>query len=145
MFDKLFKKCKHEYKQVGIINSTVGLDGVIYSVPCYFYECKHCGKRRILKESDIHYSYAFLETMKMWEKRQYKINFKGYKEQHNGESFTTSKKDSKYREALERVSKEVEQLEIPMHDNKSRLIVNNIKGIVNNALTEEVTNGEETE
>ena len=143
MFDDLFNKCPHEYKQVGFIPYvTLGEDGPC-NVPCYFLECKNCGKRKVLRESDYAYTDAFLDMIDLWIKHQLKIDFKNAENIGYGryeELNTNNKWDSKFVKALEQVLGEVERLDLPMHDSSNRLVVNNIKGIVNNALTEDVDN-----
>ena len=52
MFENLFKRCSHEYKLVGEIPATSIYEGESYDVPCYFLECKNCGKRTVLREND---------------------------------------------------------------------------------------------
>ena len=140
MFKDLFNKCPHEYKQVGFIPYvTLGEEGPS-DVPCYFLECKNCGKRKVLRESDYAYTDAFLDMIDLWIKHQLKIDFKNAKNIGYGryeELNTNNNWDSKLVKALEQVLGEVGRLELPIHDSSNRLIVNNIKGIVNNALTED--------
>ena len=141
MFKNLFKRCPHEYKQVGFIPyTTLGEDGLC-DVPCYFLECKHCGKRKVLRESDYAYTDATLDMIDLWIKHQFKIDFKnagniGYIRREE----LSNNYDSKLVKALEQVLGEVERLDLPMHDSSNRLVANNIKGIVKNALTEDVNN-----
>ena len=52
MFGDLFSKCPHDYKLVGEIPATAVHDEITYEVPCYFLECKNCGKRIVLREAD---------------------------------------------------------------------------------------------
>lgn len=143
MFKDLFNKCQHEYKEVGFIPYiTLGEEGPC-DVPCYFLECKSCGKRKVLRESDYAYTDAFLDMIDLWIKHQLKIDFKNTKNTsygRRGELNSNNKRDSKFVKVLEQVLREVEKLELPMHDSSNRLIVNNIKGIINNALTAEVDN-----
>lgn len=142
MFKNLFNKCSHEYKQVGHIPYvTIGEEGP-RDVPCYFLECKNCGKRKVLRELDYAYTDAFLDIIDLWTKRQFKIDFK------NAESIGYIRREelnnnqhSKFVKALKQVLGEVEKLELPIHDSSNRLIANNIKGIVKNTLTAEVDNG----
>ena len=78
----------------------------------------------------------------LWEKRQYKINFKSY--QNTAPSYEeNSDKDSYYEGILNKLLEEVQRFDLPMHDSQNRLIANNIREIVMNALTEEVINEEE--
>ena len=139
MFKDLFNKCQHEYKQVGFIPYvTLGEEGPC-DVPCYFLEGKSCGKRKVLRESDYAYTDAFLDMIDLWIKHQLKIDFKNAENIGYGryeELNTNNSWDPKLVKALEQVLSEVERLDLPMHDSSNRLVVNNIKGIVNNALTE---------
>lgn len=136
MFENLFKRCSHEYKQVGFIPVVDFNEEGSFNVPCYFLECKHCGKRKVLREASYAYSDAFLDMLDLWIKGQFKINFKEFdlKEMTKEEP---RKNDSKYEHALEQIRHELERLELPMHDSNGRLIVNNIKGIIQNILSEE--------
>lgn len=141
MFKDLFNKCSHEYKQVGFIPYvTLGEEGPC-DVPCYFLECKNCGKRKVLRESDYAYTNAFLDMIDLWVKHQLKIDFKNVENiSHRRQGELNNNRDSKFVKALEQVLGEVERVELPIHDSINRLVVNNIKGIVSNALTEDAGN-----
>ena len=143
MFENLFNKCPHEYKQVGFIPyTTLGEDGSC-NVPCYFLECKHCGKRKVLRESDYAYTDAFLDMIDLWTKGQFKINFKEYqKDELNCLTSTEISWHNRYEKILLSVQEELKRFNLPMHDSENKLIVNNIRGIISNALTEDVDNEE---
>ena len=143
MFENLFNRCPHEYKQVGFIPyTTLGEDGLC-DVPCYFLECKHCGKRKVLRESDYAYADAFLGMIDLWTKGQFKINFKEYqRDELNCTTNTETSWHNRYEKILLSVQEELKRFNLPMHDSENKLIVNNIRGIISNALTEEGPNEE---
>lgn len=143
MFDNLFNKCPHEYKQVGFIPcATSGEDG-LYDVPCYFLECKHCGKRKVLREPNYAYTDSFLDMIDLWTKGQFKINFKEYrKDELDCTTNTETSWHNRYEKILLSVQDELNKFNIPMHDSENRLILNNIKALISNALTTEVDNEE---
>ena len=136
MFEDLFNKCPHDYKLVGEIPATAVHEGVTYDVPCYFLECKNCGKRLVLRESDYNYRDSFLEMLNLWEKGQYKINFKSYQNKAPSYESESSSNEFYFETVLREVQDEVKKFNLPIHDSENRLIVNNIKGLVNNALKE---------
>lgn len=141
MFKNLFNKCSHEYKQVGFIPYITIEEEGPRDVPCYFLECKSCGKRKVLRELDYAYTDAFLDMIDLWIKHQLKIDFKNAKDIGYGRhEELNNNQDSKFVKALKQVLGEVEKLELPIHDSSNRLIANNIKGIVKNTLTAEVDN-----
>ena len=139
MFKDLFKRCPHEYKQVGFIPATtVGEDGISYEAPCYFLECKHCGKRKVLRESDYAYTDAFLDMIDLWVKHQFKINFKEYqKDELDCTTSTEISWHNRYEKILLSVQDELNKFNIPMHDSENRLVLNNVKGILRDVLSEE--------
>ena len=136
MFENLFKRCSHEYKQVGFIPYvTLGEEGPC-DVPCYFLECKHCGKRRVLREANYAYSDSFLDMLDLWTKGQFKINFKEYQEKYEPGSTQEKPKDiARCEAAFSMILDELNRLELPMHDSNGRLVVNNIKGIIQDILS----------
>ena len=138
MFENLFNKCPHEYKQVGFIPYvTLGEDGPC-DVPCYFLECKHCGKRKVLREPDYAYTDAFLDMIDLWTKGQFKINFKEYrKDELDCTTNTEANWHNRYEKILLSVQDELNKFNIPIHDSENRLVLNNIKGILRNILSEE--------
>ena len=140
MFENLFNRCPHEYKQVGKISAKAIHDGITYDVPCFFLECKHCGKRRVLREPDFNYSDSFLDMLDLWEKGQYKIDFKAYLEKENECSCVCDEHNSNtyYEIVLRKILEELKRFNLEMSDNENRLVANNIKAIVQNALTEDV-------
>lgn len=140
MFEQYFKKCEHEYKQVGYISATVENDGVSLGVPCYFLECKKCGKKRVLRESDFNYKDSFLEMMNLWEKGQFKINFKEFQDDKEDKiSYLKEELNTKYCQALESLGDELQKLKFEMSDSENRLIVNNMKEIIKKVLTEDLS------
>ena len=143
MFENLFNKCPHEYKQVGFIPyTTLGEDGLC-DVPCYFLECKHCGKRKVLRESDYAYTDAFLDMIDLWTKGQFKINFKEYqKDELDCTTSTETSWHNRYEKILLSVQDELNKFNIPIHDSENRLTLNNIKALIRDALTTEVDNEE---
>ena len=140
MFDNLFNKCPHEYKQVGEIHAIAVHEGVTYDVPCYFLECKNCGKRIVLRENDYNYRDSFLDMLDLWKKGQYKINFKSYQDKVTSYESESSSNELLYETVLRQIQEELKRFNLPMHDSENKLIVNNIRGIINNALTEEGPN-----
>lgn len=136
MFGDLFSKCPHDYKLVGEIPATAVHDNDLYEVPCYFLECKNCGKRLVLRENDYNYKDSFLDMLNLWEKRQYKINFKSYQNKPVSYESESSSNEFYFETVLREVQDEVKKFNLPIHDSENRLIVNNIKGLVNNALKE---------
>jgi hypothetical protein len=143
MFENLFNKCPHEYKLVGEIPEIVVHDEVTYDVPCYFLECKNCGKRLVLRESDYNYRESFLDMLNLWEKGQYKINFKSYQNKTTSYESESSSKELLYETVLRQVQDEVKRFNLPYHDSENKLIVNNVRELVNNALKEGSTDEEE--
>lgn len=143
MFENLFNKCPHEYKLVGEIPATAVHDGVTYDVPCYFLECKNCGKRLVLRESDYNYRESFLDMLNLWEKGQYKINFKSYQNKTTSYESESSSKELLYETVLRQVQDEIKRFNLPLHDSENKLIVNNVRELVNNALKEGSTDEEE--
>ena len=142
MFENLFNKCPHEYKQVGFIPcTTLGEDGIC-DVPCYFLECKHCGKRKVLRESDYAYTDAFLDMIDLWTKGQYKINFKEYQNETVSCESGGSSNELYFETVLRGIQDEVKRFNLPMHDSENKLVVNNIKELINSALKEGSTDEE---
>lgn len=150
MLNKLFKRCKHDYKQVGYIPFQA-LDEETkkpINVYAYFYECKKCGKRFVSRECTFYYTDAAIEMMDLWEKGQYDINFKSpnmskYMSQYeyffdNDTESNTKSNDSYYKEALELILEEVKKFQIEMSDSENRLVISNMKNIINNALNGEL-------
>lgn len=142
MFENLFNKCPHDYKLVGEIPATAVHEGVTYDVPCYFLECKNCGKKKVLRENDYNYRDSFLDMLDLWERGQYKINFKSYQNKVTSYESESSSNELLYETVLRQVQEELKRFNIPIYDSENRLIVNNIKGIINNALAEEGSNEE---
>lgn len=135
MFENLFKKCAHEYKQVGYIPATAQDKEGSIDVPCYFLECKKCGKRRVLREPDFNYTEAFLEMINLWKKGEFKINFKEYQEDEND---TPNEKEKLHYKVLNAIESELQKLQFEMSDSENRLVVNNIKALIHDALSVEV-------
>ena len=142
MFESLFNRCPHEYKLVGEIPATAVHDNDLYEVPCYFLECKNCGKRIVLREPDYNYRDSFLDMLNLWEKGQYKINFKSYQNKAVSYESESSSNELLYETVLRQVQDEVKRFNLPIHDSENKLVVNNIKELVNNALKEGSTDEE---
>ena len=151
MFENLFNKCPHEYKQVGFIPFTFMDEdlGRTIHVHAYFYECKKCKKRFVSRECDFYYTETALDMMKLWEKGQLNIAFKNpeYSQYEWDVNAIPIKKESSssldYLEAiLGNIQDELNRFNLPIHDSENRLILNNIRGIIKNALTVEVDNEE---
>ena len=139
MFENLFNRCPHEYKQVGNIPARATHDGTTYDVPCFFLECKHCGKRKVLREPDFNYLDSFLAMLDLWERGQYKINFKDYLGKENECSCVCHEPNNNtyYEIILRKILDELERFNLEMSDSENRLVTNNIKAIVQDALAED--------
>ena len=142
MFENLFSKCPHEYKLIGEIPATASHDGEVYDVPCYFLECKNCGKRIVLRENDYNYRDSFLDMLNLWEKGQYKINFKSYQNKTVSYESEGSSNELYFETVLRGIQDEVKKFNLPMHDSENKLVVNNIKELINSALKEGSTDEE---
>lgn len=139
MFKNLFKRCKHEYKRVGFVKTYKEIDGELCYAPCTFLECKHCGKREVLKESDIHYYQFFLDSIKLWKKKQIKIDFKAAELFQGVPANTKAKQENpgvnpKAVKLVEDLGKELRKLSIEMWDTENRLIINNARNMINDLL-----------
>lgn len=59
--------CKHKYKVAGTI--------LFKGYSTYFLECMTCGKRKVLKSSDVYYSRQLKDIFKLWKNKEVEINF----------------------------------------------------------------------
>jgi hypothetical protein len=59
--------CKHKYEVAG----TIWFKGDA----TYFLECMICGKRKIVKSSNLSYSKQLKDIFKMWKNKEIEINF----------------------------------------------------------------------
>ena len=59
--------CKHKYTVAGTI--------LFKGYTTYFLECMTCGKRKIMKSSDLVYSKQLKDIFKMWKNKEIEIDF----------------------------------------------------------------------
>jgi hypothetical protein len=69
--------CKHNYGYKGVWNCTFRLieKDEISSVPIYFFECRKCGKRKVIRDSDYLYNNHILDLTKLWLKGEIEVDF----------------------------------------------------------------------
>lgn len=59
--------CKHKYTVAGTI--------LFKGYTTYFLECTTCGKRKVVKSSNVSYSKQLKDIFKMWKNKEVEINF----------------------------------------------------------------------
>ena len=59
--------CKHKYKVAGTI--------LFKGYSTYFLECMTCGKRKVLKSSNVYYSRQLKDIFKLWKNKEVEIDF----------------------------------------------------------------------
>ena len=74
--------------------------------------------------------------LSLWQKKQFKINFKDYSKEAPSYKSDDSLDKVRYEAVLRGVQEELQRFNLPIHDSENRLIVNNIRELVNNVLKE---------
>jgi hypothetical protein len=69
--------CKHNYGYKGVWKCTFRFMAKDKEspVPIHFFECRKCGKRKIIKESDCLYNNNILNLAKLWLKGEIDVDF----------------------------------------------------------------------
>lgn len=62
--------CKHKYTVAGTI--------LFKGYTTYFLECMTCGKRKVMKSSNVSYSKQLKDVFKMWKNKEVEINFEDF-------------------------------------------------------------------
>lgn len=66
---KLF--CKHKYKLIISLPCTFKCDDdTVLNLPIDLFECKICGKRKVIREPDCFYRGNLLKAINLWVKGQ---------------------------------------------------------------------------
>ena len=73
MLKQLF--CRHNFGMLGKWDCTCKNGNETWKVPIYFLECPKCGKRKVVRDSDVFYNSHTLEMVKLWLKGQVTIEF----------------------------------------------------------------------
>lgn len=70
--NKLFHK--HKYKKITKINATFQTEhGDILDVPILLYGCAICGKRIVIRDSNLFYTATMLQRLKKWKHHEMEI------------------------------------------------------------------------
>lgn len=68
-FSNLF--CKHKYTKIGWLPTMFRTEeGENVDVSTSLYECRLCGKRKIIRDSSCFYTPQLLKKLKLWQKHE---------------------------------------------------------------------------